>query len=93
MFAGHTGREISMRWIHTTVIVIFAAATVIFALQNLESVRLSFLTFSLNVPLAIQVFVIYALGAVTGGSLFALLRRSYAGVRGEHHDPAVGRNR
>lgn len=73
-----------MRWLHTTVIVIFAAVIVIFALQNLESVRLSFLNFSLNVPVAILAFIIYALGAATGGSLFALLRRSYEGARREH---------
>jgi hypothetical protein len=34
-----------------------------------------------SLPLAIQTLVSYLLGAVTGGSLLALLRRSYAGSR------------
>lgn len=70
-----------MRWIHLTVIILFAAVTLIFALQNLKSVTVFFLGLSMSAPLAIWVFVIYALGAVTGGSLLALLRRSYAGSR------------
>ena len=71
-----------MRWVHLTIIVFFAAATVIFAFQNFESVTVDFLGFSLRVPLIILVFVVYVLGAATGGSLFALLRRSYEGSRG-----------
>jgi len=71
-----------MRWVHLTIIIVFAAATLIFGLQNFKSVTLSFLGFSLGAPLAIVIFVVYLLGAVTGGSLFALLRRSYAASRG-----------
>jgi putative membrane protein len=70
-----------MRWVHLTIIVVFAAATLIFGLQNLKSVTVSFLGLSVGAPLAILVFAVYLLGAVTGGSLFALLRRSYAGSR------------
>jgi uncharacterized integral membrane protein len=70
-----------MRWIHLTIIVLFAVATLIFALQNLASVTVGFLGLSIHLPLAVLVFVVYVLGAVTGGSLFALLRRSYTGSR------------
>ena len=70
-----------MRWIHLTVIVLFAAVVVIFALQNLTLARVSFLGFGLSVPIAVLVAIVYALGAATGGSLLALLRRSYAGSR------------
>jgi putative membrane protein len=70
-----------MRWIHMTIIVLFAAATIIFALQNLGSVAVSFLGLSMGTPVAVLVFVVYVLGAATGGSLFALLRKSYAGAR------------
>ena len=70
-----------MRWVHLTIIILFAAATLIFGLQNLKSVTVSFLGLSIGAPLAIVVFVVYALGAVTGGSLLALLRRSYAASR------------
>jgi lipopolysaccharide assembly protein A len=73
--------EFAMRWVHLTIIVLFAVVTLIFALQNLESVTVSFLGLSVRTPLAILVFIAYVLGAATGGSLFALLRRSYQGSR------------
>ncbi len=66
-----------MRWVYLAVIVLFAAATIIFALQNFEIVTVSFLGTNVRVPLALLIAVVYLLGAVTGGSLFALLRRSY----------------
>ena len=61
--------------------ILFAAATIIFALQNLEIVTMSFLGFAARVPLALLVAIGYLLGAATGGSLFALLRRSYEGSK------------
>jgi lipopolysaccharide assembly protein A len=70
-----------MRWFYLAVIVLFVAATIIFALQNFEIVTISFLGSNLRVPLALLVAVVYLLGAATGGSLFALLRRSYQGSR------------
>jgi len=70
-----------MRWIYLAVIVVFAAATIIFALQNFETVTISFLGLNARVPLALLAAVAYLLGAATGGSLFALLRRSYEGSR------------
>ena len=70
-----------MRWVHLTIIVLFAAVTVIFALQNFASVTVSFLGLSLHVPVIILVLIVYVLGAATGSSLFALLRRSYEGSR------------
>ena len=70
-----------MRWIYLGVIILFAAATIIFALQNFEIITMSVLGFDARVPLAVLVAVAYLLGAATGGSLFALLRRSYEGSR------------
>jgi uncharacterized integral membrane protein len=70
-----------MRWIYLAVIILFAAATLIFALQNFEIVTMSFLGFNARVPLALLVAVTYLLGAATGGSLYGLLRRSYEGSR------------
>jgi lipopolysaccharide assembly protein A len=72
-------REAAMRWVHLTVIILLAAATLLFVLQNRDVVTMSFLGFSVRAPLAILIAVVYAIGAVTGGSLFALLRRSYKG--------------
>jgi uncharacterized integral membrane protein len=70
-----------MRWIYLGIIILFAAATVIFALQNFEIVTMSLLGFDARVPLALVVSIAYLLGAATGGSLLALLRRSYEGSR------------
>jgi putative membrane protein len=70
-----------MRWVYLAVIILFAAATIIFALQNFEIVTMSFLSFNARVPLALLVVVVYLVGAATGGSVFALLRRSYEGSR------------
>jgi lipopolysaccharide assembly protein A len=41
----------------------------------------SFLRISAQTPLAFLIAVIYLLGAVTGGSLLALLRRFIAGAK------------
>ena len=70
-----------MRWIYLGIIIVFAVAIVIFALQNFEIVTMSLLGFNARVPLALGVAIAYLLGAATGGSLFALLRRSYQGSR------------
>jgi uncharacterized integral membrane protein len=74
-------KEVSMRWIYLAVIILFAAATTIFALQNLEIVTMTFLGFNARLPLALAVGIVYLLGAATCGSLFALLRLSYEGSR------------
>ena len=70
-----------MRWIYLGTIILFAAVTIIFALQNFEIVTMSLLGFNARVPLALVVAIAYLLGAATGSSLFALLRRSYEGSR------------
>ena len=63
-----------MRWFHTTVIVFLIAATVVFALQNLQSVTVSFLNLNLAAPLALLVALVCVLGMVTGGSAWTLIR-------------------
>jgi uncharacterized integral membrane protein len=70
-----------MRWVYLTVVILFAAAAVIFVFQNVGVVTMSFLGLSIRAPLAVLAAVAYILGAVTGGSLFALLRKSVHGSR------------
>jgi uncharacterized integral membrane protein len=70
-----------MRWVHIIIVVLFVAAIVVFAFQNLGVVTMSFLGFSVRAPLAVIAAVIYVLGMVTGGSLWALLRRSIEGSK------------
>jgi uncharacterized integral membrane protein len=70
-----------MRWVYLTVIIVFVAAIVLFAIQNREMVTMSFLGFSVRAPLAVLAVIVYVLGAITGGSLFALLRKSVQATR------------
>jgi putative membrane protein len=74
-------REAAVRWVHLTVIILLVAATLLFVLQNRDVVTISFLGFSIRAPLAILIAGVYVIGAVTGGSLFALFRRSYKGAQ------------
>ena len=75
-----------MRWLYLTLIVVLAAATLVFILQNWDLVTMSLLGFSIRAPLAILIAAVYVVGAITGGSLFALLRRSY---RGSQRNPSL----
>ena len=68
-----------MRWVYLAIVVVFVLAIVIFIVQNRELVTMSFLGFSVRAPLAILAAVVYVLGAITGGSLYALLRKSLRG--------------
>ena len=70
-----------MRWVYLAVIILFVLAMLVFALQNREVVTMTFLSVQARLPLALWTIVVYLLGAITGGSLFALLRRSYKGSR------------
>ncbi|MGB9367216.1 MAG: hypothetical protein WCE79_14505, partial [Xanthobacteraceae bacterium] len=63
-----------MRWMYVAVIAVLALVTLIFALQNFQSVTFSFLRLQLSVPLALLVIIVYVLGMVTGGSVWALVR-------------------
>ena len=70
-----------MKWIHTAVVVVLAAALIIFALQNLQSVTVAFLNFGITLPLAVLFVVIYLLGMATGGSVRTLMRWAWRGTR------------
>ena len=70
-----------MRWFYLAIVIVFVVALIIFVFQNNASVDVSFLALGATLPLAVLVFVVYVLGALSGGSLYALLRRSVAGSR------------
>ena len=72
-----------MRWVHLTVIILLSAATLLFVIQNRDVVTISFLQFSMRAPLAILIAVAYVVGALSGGSLFALVRQSYKRSQGD----------
>ena len=70
-----------MRRLNVIVIGVFVATTLIFAVQNLQSVTVSFLGLRIAAPLAVLVAVIYLLGMATGGSLWALMRWAVQGSK------------
>ena len=70
-----------MRWFYLAIVIVFVAALIVFVFQNTQSVDIAFLTLGVTLPLAVLVCVVYVLGALSGGSLYALLRRSVAGSR------------
>jgi len=70
-----------MRWVHIVLIAALVVAILIFALQNLESVTVSFLGFRFAAPLAIQVAIVYLLGMISGGSAWSLVRWAWQGAR------------
>ncbi len=70
-----------MRWVHMAIIVLFVAAMIVFVVQNRGAVTMSFFGFSVRAPLAVISALVYLLGAATGGSLIALVRKSVRGSR------------
>ena len=71
-----------MRWFYLIVIGVLAAATLIFAIQNLQSVTVTFLNLRMSVPLAVLIALVYVLGMATGGSLWAFFRWALEGSKG-----------
>ena len=70
-----------MRWMYVAVIAVLALVTLIFALQNLQSVTVSFLRLQLSSPLAVLIIIVYVLGMATGGSAWALVRWAWQGSK------------
>ena len=64
-----------MRRIRLVLSLAFVAALVVFVVQNLESVKLSFLTWESSMSLAVPVIAAYVAGAVSGKPLWRMLRR------------------
>ena len=71
----------TMRWMYVAVVAILVLVTLIFALQNLQSVTVSFLRLQLSSPLAVLIIIVYVLGMATGGSAWALMRWALQGSR------------
>ncbi len=63
-----------MRFLYLALIILLAGVTILFALQNLQTITVSFLNWSVTLPTALVVVGAYALGMVSGGSVLAFLR-------------------
>ena len=64
-----------MRIIKTILLLLLIGVAVIFIVQNLETVQLSFLKWSVTIPLSFATAIIYILGAISGGLVFSLLKK------------------
>ena len=63
-----------MRNVYIGLVVLLTAAVLLFKVQNLQSVTVSFLTMSLTLPVSVAIVVAYFLGMVSGGALIASVR-------------------
>jgi lipopolysaccharide assembly protein A len=70
-----------MRWINVIVVAVLVAAILLFAVQNFQSATVSFLNFRISAPLALLVAVVYLLGMVTGGAVWAMVRWAMEGTK------------
>lgn len=63
-----------MRIFYLVLLILLVGVTTIFAVQNLQTITVSFLSWSVTLPIALVVIGVYALGMVSGGSVLAFLR-------------------
>ena len=63
-----------MRFIYLVLLILLAAVTALFALQNLQTITVSFLNWSVTLPIAVVIVGVYFLGMASGGSVLAFLR-------------------
>jgi lipopolysaccharide assembly protein A len=63
-----------MRYVYMALIAAAAGIVILFKFQNLEAVTISLFSASITLPVSVLVLLIYVLGMLTGGSLFALMR-------------------
>jgi lipopolysaccharide assembly protein A len=63
-----------MRYVYMALIATFVAIVLLFKVQNLDTVTVSLLGATFTLRVSVLVLLIYVLGALTGGSLLALMR-------------------
>jgi lipopolysaccharide assembly protein A len=63
-----------MRVLYLVLLVLLIVTTAVFALQNLQTITVSFFDWSVTLPIAVVVIGVYFLGMVSGGSVLAFLR-------------------
>jgi putative membrane protein len=63
-----------MRILYLVLIILLAGVTALFAVQNLQTITVSFISWSVTLPIALVVIGAYALGMASGGTLLAFLR-------------------
>lgn len=72
-----------IRVLKITVLVLFIGVLAVFTFQNIDTVRLLFFKWFLEIPLSIALVLVYILGAVSGGVLFSMLKNLYKAAENE----------
>jgi uncharacterized integral membrane protein len=65
-----------VRYVYILLLVLLVGIVVVFAVQNLHEVSLSFLNTGVTASVALVVGVAYVLGMLTGWTILGLVRRS-----------------
>jgi uncharacterized integral membrane protein len=63
-----------MRYVYMGLIALAVLILLVFKVQNLSAVTVSLLGVDFTMPVSFMVFFFYALGMLTGGSVYGLLR-------------------
>jgi lipopolysaccharide assembly protein A len=74
-------QEGAVKYVYIALIVALTALVLLFKLQNLQTVTVSLLSASFTMPVSVLLILIYVLGMLTGGFLFALVRTWIRGAR------------
>jgi uncharacterized integral membrane protein len=69
-----------MRYVYMVLVVLGTLAVLLFMVQNLASVTVSFMSTRVTMPIWLVVVAVYVLGMITGGALWSLLRASVRGA-------------
>ena len=69
-----------MRYVYMVLVVLGTLAVVLFMVQNLASVTVSFMSARVTMPIWLVVVAVYVLGMITGGAWWSLLRASVRGA-------------
>jgi len=64
----------NMRIFYLVLLILLAGVTALFALQNLQTITVSFFNWNVTLPIAVVVAGSYVLGMASGGSVLAFLR-------------------
>lgn len=70
-----------MRIVYIILIILFISTVLLFSVQNFGKVTVTFISWSMTLPLALIVILSYIFGMVSGGSLLAFLRSSIRGAK------------
>jgi lipopolysaccharide assembly protein A len=73
--------DMSKRNVFIALIVVVTLAVLLFMVQNLESVTVSFLSMRLTLPLSLLLLLIYVLGMIGGSATVALVKGLVVGAR------------